>query len=142
MAVPAVNNGSAPIAGLAAVLTFMPFGVSLLTLALGGGCFFIGCCARIGSSMYRKLDGPGDVTVKDFYRASAMVLCCVPLSAVASSVVFLGAHVAKIEADAAFGGLLLVMGVRGPEGFQWLMDNLSNLFTRVLPGAKPSGGGS
>jgi hypothetical protein len=116
--------------------------VSLLTLALGGGCFFIGCCARIGAQMYKKLDGPSDVTLKDFYRAAAMVLCCVPLAAVASSVVFLGAHVAKIEADAAFGGLLLVMGVRGPEGFQWLMDTLSTLFTRFLPGQKPSNGGS
>ena len=76
--------------GLAAFLTLMPFGVSMLTLALGGGCFFIGCSARIGAAMYKKLEGPGDVnTVRDFYRSMAMVLCCIPLAAVASCVVFL-----------------------------------------------------
>lgn len=141
MQFPATTSGSAPVAGLAAILTFMPFGVSLLTLALGGGCFFIGCCARIGAQMYKKLDGPSDVSLKDFYRAIAMVLCCVPLSAVASCVVFLAAHIGKIESDAAFGGLLLIMGVRGPEGFQWLMDNLSGIFTRLLPSQKTADGG-
>lgn len=122
---------------IAGVLSCMPFGVSLLTLMLGGLCFFAGCCARIGMSLYRRLEGPGEVSSKDFSRAIAMLLCTTPLAAVASCVVFLAARVMNIQADAAFGGLLLVVGVRGPEGFQWLMDNLSAVFTRFLPGKKP-----
>lgn len=132
---------STPLIGIAAVMSFMPFGVSLVTLVLGGVCFFGGCCARTGLSLYKKLDGPGDVSFRDFLRAVAALLCCIPLSAVASCVVFLAAHVLKIEADAAFGGLLLVMGVRGPEGFQWLMDMFTNTFSRVVPGDRPTGGG-
>jgi hypothetical protein len=137
---PHTSTTNAPLAGLAAIMAFMPFGVSLLTLALGGGCFFIGCCARIGSQMYKKLDSQADVNIKDFYRACAMVLCCLPLSAVASCVVFLAAHVTNIQSDAAFGGLLLVMGVRGPEGFQWLMDNLANMFTKLPTSQKQKDG--
>lgn len=121
---------------LAGVLSCMPFGVSLLTLMLGGLCFFAGSSARIGLSLYKKLDGPGDVSMKDFVRSIAMLLCCTPLAAVASCIVFLAAHVFNIQADAALGGLLLIMGVRGPEGFQWLMDNLSSVFTRFLPNKK------
>lgn len=124
-----------------AVLASMPFGVSFSTLVLGGMCFFGGSCARTGLTLYKKLDGSDPVTLQYFFRSVAMLLCTIPLAAVASCVVYLGAHVMKIEADAAFGGLLLIMGVRGPEGFQWLMDTLTNVFTKVLPGNKPAGGG-
>lgn len=134
-------SGTTPVLGLAAALTLMPFGVSLLTLMLGGLCFFGGCCARIGLSLYKKLEGPGDVSMKDFYRAFAMILCCVPMAAVASSIVFFAAHLLKIEADVAMGGLLLIMGVRGPEGFSWIMDTLASTFTKFLPGNKSAGGG-
>ncbi len=140
MADPTTTTTSTPIAAIAAAITFMPFGISLQTLVLGGACFFAGCCARTGLTLYRKLDGPGDVSLKDFYRSVAMLLCCIPLAAVASGVVFIGAHVAGIEADAAFGGLLLIMGVRGPEGFQWLMDTFTNIFTRSAPASKPAAG--
>jgi hypothetical protein len=127
---------------ITAVMASMPFGVSFTTLVLGGVCFFGGSCARTGLSLYRKLDGTDPVTLQYFFRSVAMLLCTVPLAAVASCVVFLAAHVAKIEADAAFGGLLLIMGVRGPEGFTWLMDMLTNVFTKFVPGNKPGGGGS
>lgn len=140
MADPTIVNTSTTVAAVTAVITFMPFGVPLQILVLGGVCFFGGCCARTGLSLYKKLEGPGDVTLKDFYRSIAMLLCCIPLAAVASCVVFLAAHVAKVDADAALGGLLLIMGVRGPEGFQWIMDTLSNIFTKAVPGSKPSGG--
>jgi hypothetical protein len=141
MADPAITSGSGAVVGIAAVLTFAPFGVSLTTLFLGGGCFFGGCMARTGLTLYKKLDGPSDVSLKDFYKAIAMLLCCVPLAAVASCVVFLAAHVGKIDADAALGGLLLIMGVRGPEGFQWIMDTISSVFTKYAPGNKSNGGG-
>ncbi len=118
----------------------MPFGVSLQTLVLGGACFFGGCCARTGLSLYKKLDGPSDVTLKDFFRAVAMLLCCIPLAAVASGVTFIGAHIAGIEADAAFGVGLLILGVRGPEGFQFIMDQSANVITKFAPGNKPVGG--
>lgn len=140
MADPTIASTSGTVAGLAAILTFTPFGVSLETLMLGGGCFFGGCMARTGLSLYKKLDSPEDVTLKDFFRAIAMLLCCVPLAAVASCVVFLAAHVGKIDADAALGGLLLIMGVRGPEGFQWIMDTIASVFTKYAPGGKSGGG--
>lgn len=141
MAIPTTSPQIAVPVGMTMLLSFTPFGVSFETLMLGGACFFAGCAARTGISLYKKLDGPSDVSAKDFMRAVAMLLCCTPLAAVASCVVFLAAHVAKVEADAALGGLLLVMGVRGPEGFQWLMDNLASIFTRWLPtGGKPGGG--
>lgn len=128
--------------GFAAVMAFVPFGVSLETLVLGGLCFFGGCCARTGMSLYKKLEGDDPVTSQAFLRSIAALLCTIPLAAVASCVVFLAAHVAKVEADATFGGLLLIMGVRGPEGFQWLMDTFTNIFMRIIPGSKPAGGGA
>lgn len=127
--------------GIAALMASMPFGVSFSTLVLGGACFFGGACARTGLNLYRKLDGTDIVTLQTFFRSIAALLCTVPLAAVASCIVFLAAHVANIEADAAFGGLLLIMGLRGPEGFQWLMDTFTNIFMKVVPGNKPGGGG-
>lgn len=130
-------------AGVAALMTFMPFGVSLETLVLGGFCFFAGSCARTGLSLYKKLDGNQAVTLQTFLRSIAALLCTAPLAAVASCVIFLAAHVINVEADAAFGGLLLIMGVRGPEGFQWILDTVTNIFTRAAPGTnKPNGGGA
>lgn len=130
-------------AAIATVMAFVPFGVPFSTLMLGGTCFFAGSCARTGLTLYRKLDGTDTIPPQFFYRAIAMLFCTIPLAAVASCVVFLAAHVAKVEADAAFGGLLLIMGVRGPEGFTWIMDALSNIFMKFAPGSKaPGGGGS
>ena len=125
---------------LTAIMSFMPFGVSFETLVLGGMCFFGGACARTGLSLYKKLDANEDVTLPTFLRSIAALLCTIPLAAVASCVVFLAAHVANVEADAAFGGLLLIMGLRGPEGFQWLMDTFTNIFTKFVPGKKQDGG--
>lgn len=129
-------------AGIAAIMSFMPFGVSLTTLMLGGTCFFGGACARTGLALYKKLDGTDPVSIQAFVRAIAALLCTIPLAAVASCIVFLGAHVLNIEADAAFGGLLLIMGLRGPEGFQWIMDTFANIFLKLAPGSKPNGGGA
>jgi hypothetical protein len=128
-------------AGLAAAMTFMPFGVSLSTLVLGGACFFAGSCARTGLAMYKKLDSNDPVSVQMFLRAMAMLLCTTPLAAVASCVVFLAAHVINVEADAALGGLLLIMGVRGPEGFEWILSTVTNIFTKLAPGNRAEGGG-
>lgn len=127
-------------AGIAAALTFMPFGVSLLTLMLGGMCFFGGCCCRTGIVLYKKLDGIDPIAMPFFARQIAALLCCIPLAAVASCIVFLAAHVLNIEADAAFGGLLLIMGVRGIEGFTWITDTLANVFMKFAPGGKSGGG--
>lgn len=127
-------------AGFTAIMAAMPFGVSFSTLVLGGLCFFGGSCARTGLILYRKLDGNDVVTLQTFFRSIAALLCTIPIAAAASCVVFLAAYVLKIEADAAFGGLLLITGIRGPEGFQWLMDTFTNAFMRFLPGKKPGGG--
>ncbi len=129
-------------ASIAGVMAFVPFGVPLSTLVLGGTCFLGGSCARTGLVLYKKLDGTDVVPNQFFIRTIAQLFCTIPLAAVASCVVFLAAHVLKVEADAAFGGLLLIMGVRGPEGFQWLMDTLTNVFTKFVPGQKPGGGGT
>lgn len=134
-------SGTVAGAGIAAAATFMPFGVSLTTLILGGLCFFAGSCSRTGIILYKKLDGTDVVTLQFFFRSVAALLCTIPLAAVASCVVFLAAHVLKIEADAAFGGLLLIMGVRGIDGFQWLMDTFANVFTKLAP-QKPGPGGT
>lgn len=128
-------------AGFAAVMSFMPFGVSFETLVLGGFCFFAGAAARTGLGLYRKLDGNDAVNTAIFARAIAALLCTIPLAAAASCIVFLAAHVLNIQADAAFGGLLLIMGLRGPEGFQWLSDTFANIFTKFAPGQKQNGGG-
>ncbi len=136
MTIPASPGALVATAGITTIMGFMPFGVSLLTLVLGGVCFFGGSCARTGLSLYRKLDGNDPVPLQVFIRAIAMLFCMIPVAATASCIVFLGAHAAKIEADAAFGGLLLIMGLRGPEGLQWLLDTFTNIFIRVLPGGK------
>ena len=69
-----------------------------------------------------------------------MLLCTIPLAAVASCVVYLGARY-EDRGRCGFRGLLLIMGVQGPGRIQWLMDTLTNVFTKVLPGNKPAGGG-
>lgn len=139
MAEPA-GGGSLAIATTAA-LAFVPFGVSINTLMLGGGCFWLGCAARTGAKIYKKLDGTEDVTGKDVVRAFAILLCCIPMAAVASCIVFLMAHETGIKADAACGGALLVAGLRGLEGYQWLADASANMLSKIIPGAKPPGGG-
>lgn len=131
------TGGTATVASMAALMSFMPFGVSFETLVLGGACFFGGACARTGLVLYRKLDATADPV--NFRRAIAALLCTIPLSAAASCIVFLAAHVMGLQADAALGGLLLIMGLRGPEGFQWLVDAFSNIFIKAVPGSKPSG---
>ena len=123
-------------ATVAAAMSFAPFGVSLETLVLGGACFFGGSCARTGLFLYKKLDGTDAMNSALFLRAIAALLCTTPLAAVASCVVFFAAHVANIEADAALGGALLIMGVRGPEAFQACMDAGANVFGKFLPGSK------
>ena len=133
---PTQQGGLVVTATVTTFLGLMPFGVSLLTLVLGGVCFFGGSCARTGLALYRKLDSNDPVPPQAFIRAIAMLFCMIPVAAVASCIVFFGAHVAKIEADAAFGGLLLIMGLRGPEGLQWLLDTFTGIFTKVLPGGK------
>lgn len=137
MADPATGTSTTTVIGVAALMTFMPFGVPLEILVLGGMCYFGGACARTGLALYKKLDGTTDPV--NLGRAIAALLCTVPIAAVASCIVFLGAHVMGLQADAALGGLLLIMGVRGPEGFQWIVDTFSNLFTKVAPGSKPGG---
>lgn len=124
--------------GIAGVMAFMPFGVSFETLVLGGGCFFAGSCARTGLSLYKQLDGDGTVS---YGREIAKLLCTTPVAAVASSLVFMAAHIAGINADTACGGVLLVSGVRGPDGFTWLMGIFADIFTKAMPGAKTSGDG-
>lgn len=133
-------TGTMPAVAITAFMTFMPFGVSLEILVLGGVCFFGGSCARTGLTLYKKLDGTTDPI--NLSRAIAALLCTIPIAAVASCIVFLAAHVMGLQADAALGGLLLIMGLRGPEGFQWLVDSFSNVFMKVVPGTKPSGGGT
>lgn len=128
--------GTVAAATLAATLTaataLAPFGVKLDILVLGGTCYFGGAAARAGMKLYRTLDATNDQV--NVGRAIAALLCTIPIAAVASCIVFLAAHVMGLQADAALGGLLLIMGIRGPEGFQWLVDQLSNVFIRVIPG--------
>lgn len=125
--------------GVAAAMAFMPFGVSLETLMLGGLCFFGGLCCRTGIILSKKLDSPDPIPTQFFVRQIVALLLCIPLAAVASCIVFFGAHVLNIEADAAFGGLLLVMGVKGIEGFQWILDTMANVFTKIIPTGKTGG---
>lgn len=125
---------------LAAGLASMPFGVSLLTLMLGGACFLLGVAARAGAQLFKKLDGNQDITRKDIARPILGALCMIPVAAAASCIVFLVAHVSNVQADAGCGGLLLILGLRGLEGFQWLTDTAANIFLKFAPGARPGGG--
>lgn len=141
MADPTISAGGSFAVATATALAFVPFGVSITTLMLGGGCFWLGCAARTGAKIYKKLDGIEDVTLKDVVRAFATLLCCIPMAAVASCIVFLAAYQIGVKADAACGGALLVGGLRGLEGYQWLVDTSANIFTKLVPGNKTTGGG-
>ena len=129
-------TGSSAIVGVATlttVMAFMPLGVSLTTLVIGGACYWGGAAARTGFTLQKALEGStGPVNVQ---RSIAALLCSIPIAAVASCIVFFAAHVIGLQADAAMGGLLLVMGFRGPEGIQFLMDSLANVFLKFLPKA-------
>ena len=94
----------------------MPFGVSFSTLVLGGMCFFGGSCARTGLCFEQKLDGSDPVTLQYFFRSVAMLLCTIPLAAVASCVSSILRARYEDRGRCGFRGLLLIMGVRGPEG--------------------------
>ncbi len=139
MADPSIGSAVGAAVGVTAILTAIPFGVPLEILVLGGVCYFGGSCARTGLALYKKLDSTVDPV--NLGRAIAALLCTIPVAAVASGIVFLGAHVIGLNADAALGGLLLVMGLRGPESLTFLADTFSNVFTKVLPG-KSGGTGS
>ena len=129
-------------AGLSALIGFVPFGVPMGTLMLGGGCFLLGVAARAGASLFRKLDGTQDVTGKDFVRPIAATLCMIPVAAAASCIAFLCAALSNVHADAGVGGFLLISGLRGLELFQWMSDQAANVFMRFGPGQKPGGGGA
>lgn len=123
-------------AGMAAMMTLMPLGVSLGTLMLGGACFFLGLCARAGAILFKKLDGTQDVSWRDFVRPLVALVCMIPVCAAASCIIFLAAHIAMPEADASVGcgGLLLILGLRGLEGFQWIVNTGTDIFMKFLPG--------
>ena len=131
--------------GVAALLAMVPSGVPGAFIAFGAMAFFAGCSSRTGISLYRKLDGADAVEIQYFFRQIAMLLCCVPLSLVAASVLFLGALALGMDVikDApALWGLLLIAGIRGIEGFQWLTKTVANVFTKFVPGQPPTGGTS
>lgn len=132
--------------GIAAAMSIIPSGIPGILIAFGAIAFFAGCSCRTGITLYAKLNGNDAITLPWFVRQIAMLLCCVPLSLVASAVLFLAALVAgtDVNKDApAVWGLLLLMGIRGPEGFQWITDTAGNIFMRVMPGQQkpPTGGG-
>lgn len=135
MAEPTGTSAILGVATLTSAMSMMPFGVSLTTLVIGGVCYFAGSAARTGFKLSKALEGSSDPV--NATRAFAALLCNIPVAAVASSVVFFAAHVIGLQADAALGGLLLVTGFRGPEGIQWIADTFTNVFTKVIPGAKP-----
>lgn len=126
--------------GVAALLLIVAPGLSPWLFLAGGISFFGGCCARTAVSVFKKLSGADPITIDFCARQAAMLGCCVPLAAVASCIVFLGAIVIKTDVQedaAAICGFLLIMGVRGPEGFQWMVDTFANIFSKFIPGQKP-----
>ena len=129
------------LASFTTVLSFAPFGVSMETAMLGGGCFLLGVAARAGGILFRKLDGTQEVGLKDVMRPFAAALCMIPVAAAASCIVFLGAALSNVHADAGCGGVLLVLGIRGLEGFQWISNRAADIFMRFAPGPKPGGDG-
>lgn len=137
--------GIATTTGAAAMLmTLVPLGLSPTLLFLGGASFFGGCCARTALALFKKLNSPDVFSGEFFARQGAMLMCCIPLAAVASCIVFLGAIVSKADVEkdaAALCGFLLITGLRGPEGFQWIADASTSIFTKFAPGQKPGGGG-
>lgn len=131
--------------GIATLLALVPSGESAILIAFGALAFFGGCCARTAMILWRKLDGTDAITLPWFARQFAMLGCCVPLAIVASSLLFLGALAlgTDVTKDAPpLWGLLLATGLRGPEGFSWLTGILGNIFTRFIPGQKPTPGGT
>lgn len=130
--------------GTAAIMLILtPLGGSPALLIVGGMSFFGGCCARSALAVIKKLNGPDDFTVAYGARQTAMLMFCIPLAVVASCIVFLAAIVSKadVQADAAaICGFLLITGLRGPEGFQWIADMFANIFKMFAPGQKPEGG--
>ena len=126
----------------AGLLALLPAGLSPSLLIAGGASFFGGCCAWTDLLILKKLNSDDAVTIVFGARQAAMLLCCVPLAAVASCIVFLAASVSKadVAADAAIlCGFLLITGLRGPEGFQWIADTFANIFSKFIPGQKPGG---
>lgn len=130
-------------AGIAAMLTLVPLGLSPSLLLLGGFAFLGGSGARTGMALIKKLNSTDTFTVEFLSRQIAMLMCSIPLAAVASCIVFIAARVSKADVDAdaaALCGFLLIMGLRGPEGFQWIVDTSTNILSKFAPGQKPGGG--
>lgn len=135
MADPASGTGAViGAATLTTAMAFMPLGVSLTTLVIGGICYWGGAAARTGVTLQKALEG--STAPVNAQRAIAALLCSIPIAAVASCIVFLAAHVMGLQADAALGGLLLVTGFRGPEGISTIINAFSSVFTKILPAPK------
>lgn len=116
---------------LTTAMTFTPFGVSLETFVLGGVCFFAGSCCRTGTIIGKALEAGQDPHIGRYLTALAF---SIPAAAVSSAIVFLATHMMGLQADAAAGGFLLLAGLKGPEGIQWVQDTFSTVFDKFGAG--------
>lgn len=131
--------------GTAALLLLLtPLGLSPWLLLAGGLSFWGGCGARTALVIIKKLNSTDAFGPEFFARQLAVLFLCIPLAVVASCIVFLAAVVSKADATAdaaALCGFLLIMGLRGPDGFQWIVDTCTNILSKFAPAQKPDGGG-
>lgn len=135
-------TGSVAVAGgVATAISFLPMGVSPATFAWGAGAFLLGIAARAGGVLFKKLDGTQAVGASDFIRPFAAILVMIPVALAAACIAFLGAALSHVNADGGIDGALLLLGLRGLEGFTWLSNRAADIFLRFAPGQKPAGGG-
>lgn len=128
-------------AGLATAISFLPVGVSPATFSWGAGAFLLGIAARAGGILFKKLDGNQAVGFSDFIRPFAAILVMIPVALAAACIAFLTAALSHVNADGGIDGGLLLLGLRGLEGFTWLSNRAADIFFRFAPGQKPGTGG-
>jgi len=139
------SNTAVTVAGISTLLTFMSHDISPWIFVGGGLAFELGIAARAGAILFKKLDGTQTITTGDVVRPIAACLAMIPVAASASCIVFLAALLSNVGVTVAtiagcFGALLL-LGLRGLEGFQWLASTASSIFLKFALGNQKGGGG-
>ncbi len=138
------SNTVTTLAGFSTLLTFMSHDMSPWVFVVGGLAFELGVISRSAAKLVQKIDGTVAISSGDVVRPIAICAVMVPIAASASCIVFLAAALSNVGSDpAAIGGCwgaLLLLGLRGLEGFEWLASVSNSIFSKFpFPGGKSGG---
>ncbi len=106
-------------------------GVDGFHLMMGSASYVVGSWGRSAGKVAAALEAEPP---QKYGRYIASASAAPFLGAMCSLMLFLAAHMAKFEGDAAIALILAVGGYRGPEGIQMVVSLVSGLIPKSLGG--------